>query len=226
MLSPINLAERYEHELHFPMTAEEFLAWDEEHVHAEWVNGEVTIFMPASPLHQAISNFLETLLTIYVNLFKLGIVRSAPLSMRARPGGSIREPDLVFISREHLDWMTPRYLDGSADLVIEIISPTSTGRDRADKFYEYEEAGIREYLIVDPRAGKQRVDYYVLDENGSYQPVLANGQGRYLSRIIDGFWFRKEWLLGETPPDPLRALMEIAPDAVRKTIEDSTPEGS
>ena len=219
MLAPINLEERFEREIKIPMTQAEFLAWEEEDIHAEWVDGEVTIFMPANPLHQAISNFLETLLTLYVNLFHLGIVRTAPLSMRARPDGSVREPDVMFIARTHTDWITPQYLDGPADLVVEIISPSSTARDRADKFYEYEEASIPEYLIIDPRAGKQRVDFYALDENNSYQPIVADDQGKYHSRVIEGFWFRKEWLMQETPPDPLLTLMEIAPEAVRKTIE-------
>ena len=79
----------------FPMTVEEFLAWED--VHAEWVDGEVTVFMPVSELHQAISNFFETLLTLYVKLYNLGIIRSAPYSMRAPSGGSIREPDLSLI---------------------------------------------------------------------------------------------------------------------------------
>lgn len=209
MLAPINLDERFEREIKLPMTQQEFLAWDEEDIHAEWVNGEVTIFMPTSPLHQAISNFLETLLTLYANLFGLGIVRSAPLSMRATPTGSVREPDLIFIKTEHLEWMRRMYLDGPADLVVEIFSDTSVTRDRADKFYEYQDAGVPEYLIIDSRPGKGRIDYYALDESGSYQPIVADEQGKYQSRVLNGFWFRKEWLFQEELPDPLTVLGEI-----------------
>lgn len=209
MLTPINLDERFEHEIKLPMTQEEFLAWEDEDIHAEWVNGEVTIFMPAGPIHQAISNFLETLLTLYANLFGLGIVRSAPLSMRAVASGSVREPDLMFIKTEHLGRMRRMFLDGPADLVVEIISETSVTRDRADKFYEYQDAGVPEYLIVDSRPGRGRIDYYALDEEGSYQPIVADEHGKYHSRVIHGFWFRKEWLFQEELPDPLTVLGEI-----------------
>ncbi len=35
------------------------------------------------------------------------------------------------------------------DLVIEIISPQSRGRDRGDKFYEYEKDGVKEAWVID-----------------------------------------------------------------------------
>jgi len=34
-------------------------------------------------------------------------------------------------------------------MVVEIVSPDSQSRDRGDKFYEYEEAGVLEYWILD-----------------------------------------------------------------------------
>lgn len=226
MLSPVNLDERYEHELKIPMTAEEFLAWDEEDVHAEWVNGEVTIFMPASTRHQLVVSFLNRLLGLYVQLLNLGEVLTAPYAMRATPDGSVREPDVLYIATEHSDRMKRMYLDGPADLVVEVISDTSVTRDRADKFYEYQDAGVTEYLIIDSRAGKQRVDYHVLDQEGKYEAIVADEQGKFHSHIMPGFWFRKEWFAQEPLPDPLKTLLDIAPDAVRKTIENSTREGS
>ncbi len=219
MLAPINLDERFEREIKIPMTQQEFLNWEEEDIHAEWVDGEVTIYMPTSKQHQQIVGFLSSLLGLFARLFDLGEVLTAPYSMRAKPDGSVREPDVMFIAREHADKLKRMYLDAPADLVVEIISDTSVTRDRADKFYEYQESGVREYLIVDSRAGKERVDYYFLAEDGSYQAILADEEGKFHSRVLPGFWFRKEWLFQERTPDPLRALMEIAPEAVRKSVE-------
>lgn len=209
MLAPVNLDERFQRELQFPMTAEEFLAWEQADVHAEWVNGAVTIFMPASLRHQLIVSLLNTLLGLYVRLSNLGTVLTAPYSMRAVPGGPVREPDLLYVAAAHADRIQPMYLEGPADLIVEVISDTSVTRDRADKFYEYQEAGVREYLIIDSRPGKQRVDYYGLDEEGSYQPIVADAKGRFQSRVIDGFWFRREWLFQEKEPDALVLLGEI-----------------
>jgi Uma2 family endonuclease len=209
MLAPINLEERFERELKIPMTQQEFLAWEEEDIHAEWVAGEVTIFMPTSKQHQQIVGFLNTLLGLYVRLFELGQVLTAPYSMRATPNGSVREPDLLYVAKERVEKIKRMFLDGPADLVVEIISETSVTRDRADKFYEYQEGGVREYLIVDSRAGKERVDYYVLDVEGSYQAIVPDEHGKFHSVVIPGFWFRKEWLFQENAPDVLDCLAEI-----------------
>src|SRR4051794_27975656 len=135
----------------FRMSYEEFVAQIDEGAHAEWINGEAIVFMPPKERHQALANFLEVLLTFFVNFFELGIVRDAPYEMRTNPDGSAREPDLLFIAREHLDRVTENGLAGPADLVVEIISEESFKRDRDDKFYEYEAAGIPEYWLFDPR---------------------------------------------------------------------------
>lgn len=209
MLAPINLDERFEREIKLPMTQQEFLAWEEEDVHAEWVDGEVTIFMPTSKQHQQIVGFLNTLLGLFVRLFELGQVLTAPYSMRATPKGSVREPDLMYVANERVDRIKRMFLDGPADLVVEIISDTSVTRDRADKFYEYQDSGVREYLIVDSRAGKARVDYYFLDEDGSYQAIVADEDGKFHSRVLPDFWFRKEWLFQENPPNALTCLAEM-----------------
>jgi Uma2 family endonuclease len=60
--------------------------------------------------------------------------------MRATPDGPARQPDLLFVAREHLDRLTETRLSGPADFVVEVVSDDSVARDRADKFYEYQAA--------------------------------------------------------------------------------------
>jgi Uma2 family endonuclease len=148
------------------MSYEEFLARIDESLHAEWIAGEVVIFMPPNDRHQALVSLLNTLLTLFVRVYGLGIIRVSPYQMRATPDGPAREPDLLFVAQAHLDRVTPNRLVGPADLVIEIISDESVARERADKFYEYQAAGILEYWLIDPRLGKERIDIFRLDEQG------------------------------------------------------------
>jgi Uma2 family endonuclease len=192
------------------MSYEEYLAWANEDVHAEWVNGEVIVQMPPKPRHQQVVAFLLQLLGLFIELFQLGRLLPAPLEMRATPDGPAREPDLLFVAREHLDRLTEARLSGPADLVVEVVSDDSVSRDRADKFYEYQAAGVREYWIIDPRPGYERVDFYVLDAKGRYQPVLVDLDGRYRSMVVTGFWFQADWVLSAEPPEALRALAQIA----------------
>ncbi|MFL5800454.1 MAG: Uma2 family endonuclease [Roseiflexaceae bacterium] len=189
------------------MSYEEWLAWEHEGGLSEWVDGEVIIHMAPQDEHQRVVEFLDRLLGLFVHMLQLGMVRVAPFAMRAMPGGPAREPDLFFLAAERMSLLQRRELAGPADLAIEIISDDSVARDRADKFYEYQRGGVREYWIIDPRPGQQRVDVYTLDARGRYQPIPAV-EGAYHSSVLAGFWLREDWLWVERP-DPLAALAEV-----------------
>jgi len=191
------------------MSYEEYLAWADEDVHAEWVSGEVIVQMPPKLRHQRVVKFLLELLDLFAQLSRLGTVLCAPFEMRATPDGPAREPDLLFVAQEHLARLTEARLSGPADLVVEVISDDSVSRDRADKFYEYQSAGVQEYWLIDPRPGYERVDFYVLDGKGRYRPIPVDTDGRYRSTVIPGFWFEVAWVLSEEPPNVLQALGQI-----------------
>src|SRR5699024_4908133 len=159
----------------------------------EWVNGKAIVFMPPNTKHQALVVFLSTLFSLFVELKRLGKMLVAPVEMRLLTEGSAREPDVLFVAQEHKARITKQRIEGPADLVVEIISPESAARDRSDKFDEYQRAGVREYWIVDPRPGLERVDVWALDDQGKYRPV-APQQGVCRSALLPGFWLDSAWL--------------------------------
>jgi len=189
------------------MSFDEFLAWCDEDTRAEWVNGEVQMVSPAGDKHQDLADFLLTLLRQFVRHNQLGWIRSAPFLMRLPEVPSGREPDVLFVRTEHLDRVKPTYLDGPADLVIEITSPESIGRDRGDKFIEYERAGVAEYWLIDPE--RRRAEFYRLDAQGLYRLCEPDAQGVYRSQVVEGFWLRVEWLWQEPLPLEEEVLREI-----------------
>jgi Uma2 family endonuclease len=192
------------------MTYEEFLAWADEDIHAEWVNGEVIIHMTAKERHQEIVRFLLELFGLFNQFFRAGRFFMAPYQMKLGPEGPGREPDILFVARAHESRVTERGVAGPADLVIEVVSDDSVTRDRVEKFEEYEEYGVQEYWIIDPRPKRPRAEFYQLDERGQYQPVPVGPDGVYRSKILSGFWLRVDWLWAETLPDSLFAFAEIA----------------
>lgn len=109
-----------------------------------------------------------------------------------------REPDLLFVKNEHAERLKRTYLDGPADLVVEIVSPESAGRDRGEKFYEYEAAGIPEYWLIDPL--HERAEFYQLDAQGCYQFIPPDAENIYCSAILPGLWLKVGWLW---PPPPV-----------------------
>ncbi len=155
-----------------------FLDRTEENVHAEWVDGEVTVFMPPSELHQDVVGFLYVLLAWYARRFDLGKVLLAPFEMKILGGRVSREPDLLFVAREHAGRRTGRRIEGPADLVIEVVSDDSARRDRREKFRDYQAAGVLEYWIVDPRPGERRASFYRLGDDGQYVEVPTDAGGR------------------------------------------------
>ncbi len=185
------------------MTYEEFLAWADEDTLAEWVNGEVVMYSPASDRHQDISGFLESVLRSFVEVRQLGIVRSAPFQMKLEHG---REPDLLFVAQTNLGRLKETYLDGPANLVVEIVSPESAGRDRGVKFYEYAQGGVPEYWLIDPQM--EWAEFYQLEE-GHYRLTFSGKKGEYHALVLPDFWLRVEWLWQEPLPSPIRTLAEI-----------------
>lgn len=168
------------------VTFEEFLDWLDEDTLAEWVEGEIIMASPASFQHQNLSGLIATTLSIYVEERKLGQVIVRPFLMKMASVSSVRQPDLLFVQRDRLRLLKNTYLDGAADLVLEIISPESIGRDRGDKFIEYERAGVKEYWLIDPE--RKYIEFYELDESGRYRLAQIGNDRIYHSKVITGFW--------------------------------------
>ncbi|MBI3945813.1 MAG: Uma2 family endonuclease, partial [Armatimonadetes bacterium] len=112
------------------MSYQEFLAWLDEDTLAEWVDGEVVLMSPAKREHQNVADFLLRTIADYVEAKGLGEVISAPFQMKLERG---REPDLIFVATEHLPQLQETFLDGPADLVVEVASEESRSRDRGEK---------------------------------------------------------------------------------------------
>ena len=70
---------------------------------------------------------------------------------------------------------------GAPDWVIEITSPRTVKNDFNEKFNLYEESGVREYWVVQPK--EKAVNVYVLEE-GKYALVDVYESGDIPSRIF------------------------------------------
>ena len=189
------------------ITFEEFLAWADEDTHAEWEDEEVIMASPASRRHQELSDWLTTILRLYVRQHKLGWTSSAPFLIQLQMTQQGREPDFIFLKTENMGRLQETYLDGPADLVIEIVSPESVNWDRGRKFVEYESEGIPEYWLIDPI--RQQAEFYHLGDDNYYHLVLPNSEGVYQSRSVAGFWLNIDWLWQDPLPDELTILRKL-----------------
>ncbi len=186
------------------MSFEEYMAWGDEDRRSELVNGKVMVMSPISRTHQEIANFLTAILKIYTEEKDIGHILTAPFAMRIG-NTTVREPDLLFVSKTHQDRLTNTYLNGPADIVVEIISSESIGRDRGDKFVEYESAGIPEYWLIDPI--RQQVEFYQL--TGSHYQFINPAEGIYNTTLLPDFFLQTDWLWQDPLPPVLNVLKQL-----------------
>ena len=188
-----------------PSTIEEFLAWEDDRW-AEWVDGKVIRMAPVTLGHQETVTFLLVLLSVYVEEHDLGVLSTAPYAMYLPSRQRVREPDLLFVSREHLDRLQDRYLEGAADVAVEVVSPDSRRRDWIEKVIDYELEGVREYWLIDPP--RRLVELRRLGKDGRYRLVEPE-EGIFTSEAIPGFRLRIDWLWQQPKPKLLDAAREL-----------------
>ena len=188
-----------------PMTYEEYLNAPEIPEHTEWVNGRVIPMMSVSKKHMQLTSYLIRLLGDYTEALDLGEILADPFNMKL--GGSLagRAPDIAFVRTGRLALVRDQFLDGPADLVIEVISPGTERIDRGDKFAEYQAGGVPEYWILDPH--REVAEFYVRNEHGLFHPGTVTVDGEFASTVVDGLRIRVEWLWSRTPV--AKVLLEL-----------------
>jgi len=129
----------------------------------ELIEGE--LFMAPSPneAHQRISGDLEFLLRQHVRENGLGFVYDAPFDV-VLSDEDVVQPDILFISKERSSIITVDNVRGVPDLIIEIISMSTSKRDKKEKNEIYSKYGVKEYWIVDPTV--ENIEVKVLEEDG------------------------------------------------------------
>ncbi|MDP6038329.1 MAG: Uma2 family endonuclease [Candidatus Latescibacteria bacterium] len=118
----------------------------------EILRGELIVAPAPRPKHQWVCDELTSLIRAFVKQKDLGRVFSSPIDVIL--GGeaeseNVVQPDLLFVAKDRLDIITETNVLGAPDLMVEILSPSSIRRDRADKMKLYAEFGVVEYWIID-----------------------------------------------------------------------------
>jgi Uma2 family endonuclease len=77
---------------------------------------------------------------------------------------NVVQPDICIIC--DLSKLDEKGCIGAPDLIVEILSPSTSKKDLQDKYDLFEEAEVKEYLIVYP--GVAIIEQFVLNESGKY----------------------------------------------------------
>ena len=150
----------------------------------ELLNGELVMSPSPTEIHQYILGQLYLRLGAFIYGRNLGKVYFSPFDV-VLSDADVVQPDLLFVSNERSEIITPDNIQGAPDLVVEILSPATAERDRTLKLDLYAQHGVQEYWIVDPDA---RTIMLLVRNESRYQVVGTYGEEQTLhSPTLAGF---------------------------------------
>ena len=142
----------------------------------ELIRGRIVVSPAPNTLHQTIVGLLSYLL--------FGITRQSGGRALASPvdveldDHTVLQPDVLYVRRERRGIIQERVV-GPSDLLIEVLTPSNSRRDRVDKLNIYAQYGVAEYWIVDPV--ERQIDFLV-NRNGKFE-IQPQQDNRYVSPV-------------------------------------------
>lgn len=142
------------------LTYEDYLRLPDDGKRYEIIEGE--LFVTPAPItkHQIVSLNLSTILHRHVRKHRLGRVLTAPTDV-ILSRTNVVQPDLLFISKKRQHIITEKNIQGTPDLIAEILSEFTEDRDRTLKIQIYARHGVRHYWLIDPN--RKTLEVYELD---------------------------------------------------------------
>jgi Uma2 family endonuclease len=181
-------------------TYSDYLAWPDEE-RWELLDGIPYNMTPAPSLkHQRVHRELFRQIANFL-VGKSCEVFSSPFDVRFpvadEPDEKIEnlaQPDISIIcDKSKLDEKGCR---GAPDLIIEILSPSTSRKDRMIKFNMYERFGVKEYWLISPE--DKTVEVFTLNKNRKYsRPEFYTEEYMIQCRIIEGLRIDLSTVFGE-----------------------------
>ncbi len=147
----------------------------------ELIGGELFLVPSPSVLHQMVSANLEFILRSFVKERYLGVVLDAPLDV-IFTSTDVVQPDLIFISHARREIIKEANIQGAPDLIVEILSPSTSRRDQTIKKQLYAQHGVCELWLVNPII--QSIEVFSLGPEGYKEPVYYSRQSK---KILNSF---------------------------------------
>ena len=130
------------------LTYQDYVQYPDDGNRHEIIDGDHYMNPAPIPYHQALSRHIHFQLYSAIELTGHGDVIFAPIDVQFS-NYDVVQPDLVVVLKDNRIITTTK-IKGVPDLVVEILSPSTSKRDEGLKKQLYEKSGVPEYWIVDP----------------------------------------------------------------------------
>ncbi len=151
-----------------------------DHVRATFIDGEVLLEMSPEEIetHNKVKGHVYAALLRLAEQENLGEAYADGVLVTHPEAGLSAEPDITFVSWASLESGRVRLLEasgrkdrfveieGSPDLVVEVVSESSVRKDTVLLRQSYVRAGVSEYWIIDARSDTIRYEILLLDGDG------------------------------------------------------------
>jgi Uma2 family endonuclease len=135
------------------MTASEFAMLPETLTPTQLIDGVVIVSPSPEYIHQVLS---ANIFRVIDQLVSNGKVLFAPLDLYL-DDENVFQPDVLWMREGGKCRVEGKFLHGAPALVVEILSPATQQYDKNHKFRIYEQHGVEEYWIVDPKTSRVSV---------------------------------------------------------------------
>ncbi len=148
-------------------------------------------------MHQRVSRRLQRILEDYFwGIDPSGEVFDAPLDVTFFEVNVV-QPDLFYIPGEEKLIIRDTHIEGAPTLVVEILSPSTSRKDRFQKMRIYQNAGVKHYWLVNPlektvECFALRNNVYALLASGMDEDILVHPDFDGLSIALEGLWGEPE----------------------------------
>lgn len=152
----------------------------------ELVKGELFEMAPAGGRHGSVAMRLGILLGAYVMEHRLGETFAAETGfiLRRNPD-TVRAPDAAFVAADRLPEgeLPSGFLEMAPDLAVEVVSPSDSRRDVAEKVADWLRAGTRLVWVLDPATRSAAVYRSMVDA----QQLLSEDDRLDGAQVVPGF---------------------------------------
>jgi len=162
-------------------TGEVIESWFKDGYKWELIDGVPYLMATPRPRHQEIKDGLTALFRTHLKGKRCRAFSEMGIYLDVDKNETYLTPDLLILCDKNK--MGPKGVNGSPDMIIEILSPSNHKHDRVTKRHKYEQAGVKEYWLLDPE--NSLLEVVLLGEGGMYHSTIYTDDAVVKINVLD-----------------------------------------
>jgi Uma2 family endonuclease len=164
-----------------PITAKLYRKLPEGPPYYQLIEGKLIMSPSPDFYHQTLSGRLYLELGLYLKQYPKGVVLYAPSDVFLDEI-NVFQPDLYYVSNRRRRVIAKGGVEGAPDLVVEILSPSTTRQDRVEKRRVYAQGGVKEMWIIDPKG--RHIEIYSLRRGTDATPKIVRSPETFVPALF------------------------------------------